>query len=416
MNRAIKVVLTGITGFRNKGVEAFTIVTIQHLARLFPDAEIYILSRSPDYDNGRLGNMGLKLARGVADEFFSPRGKMVHAFGPAWFLAAKLVDPDYLVNHRLLTRASLIIALGGDVFSSDYGDCRIHLRPLKVAQAKGVPVVFLGHSIGPFRSSLDKDMFVRVARRAQLITVRESLSLSYVINHLGIPEDKVHLTADPAFLLEPCSGETTDAILRAYGVSESDSYVTIAPSQGISQFAGVSQSEHFLALCKVMEWVLDSTEEKVVLIPHVHEGSASIDDRIIVTELARRFNYNERIKVIGGDHTAQELKGIIGRSTMVIAERMHATIAGLSLGVPTVTIGYSVKAEGILNDIAGQKLRTLGLMIPIIEFINDCDIKTRMAEIWARRESIRDGLLENILIVRARALRNFELLPELLDT
>jgi len=40
---------------------------------------------------------------------------------------------------------------------------------------------------------------------------------------------------------------------------------------------------------------------------------------------------------------------------MVIAARTHATIAGFSTGVPTISLGYSRKAVGINRDVFGTE-------------------------------------------------------------
>jgi polysaccharide pyruvyl transferase WcaK-like protein len=40
---------------------------------------------------------------------------------------------------------------------------------------------------------------------------------------------------------------------------------------------------------------------------------------------------------------------------MVVAARTHATIAGFSTGVPTISLGYSRKAVGINRDVFGTE-------------------------------------------------------------
>ena len=53
------------------------------------------------------------------------------------------------------------------------------------------------------------------------------------------------------------------------------------------------------------------------------------------------------------DHNCMELKGYISRCRLFIGARTHATIAAYSSGIPTLVIGYSVKAKGIAKDIFG---------------------------------------------------------------
>ena len=56
----MKIVITGVTGFRNRGVEALVRPTVENLLLRYPDAEITIATWSPDYDAQRLVNDKVK--------------------------------------------------------------------------------------------------------------------------------------------------------------------------------------------------------------------------------------------------------------------------------------------------------------------------------------------------------------------
>lgn len=53
------------------------------------------------------------------------------------------------------------------------------------------------------------------------------------------------------------------------------------------------------------------------------------------------------------DCNCMELKGYISRCRFFIGARTHATIAAYSTCVPTLVVGYSIKAKGIAKDIFG---------------------------------------------------------------
>jgi len=55
------------------------------------------------------------------------------------------------------------------------------------------------------------------------------------------------------------------------------------------------------------------------------------------------------------DHNAEELKGYIARCRFMVVARTHASIAAYSTQVPTLVVGYSVKARGIAKDIFGTE-------------------------------------------------------------
>ena len=55
------------------------------------------------------------------------------------------------------------------------------------------------------------------------------------------------------------------------------------------------------------------------------------------------------------DHDCQQLKGYIASCRLFIGARTHATIAAYSSCVPTLVVGYSVKARGIAKDLFGTE-------------------------------------------------------------
>ena len=59
---------------------------------------------------------------------------------------------------------------------------------------------------------------------------------------------------------------------------------------------------------------------------------------------------------MNSDYSAQELKGVIGKCEFFVGSRMHACIAALSQGIPTATIGWSHKYDGIMSRLGQDKL------------------------------------------------------------
>ena len=57
-------------------------------------------------------------------------------------------------------------------------------------------------------------------------------------------------------------------------------------------------------------------------------------------------------------------RGYIARMRLFVGARTHATIAAYSSAVPTLTIGYSVKARGIARDLYGGEA---GHLLPVQE-------------------------------------------------
>jgi polysaccharide pyruvyl transferase WcaK-like protein len=96
----------------------------------------------------------------------------------------------------------------------------------------------------------------------------------------------------------------------------------------------------------------------VLLVPHV----APLNGDLFNND--ESFN-RKLMQVLGGPTTrlaqvpdglnSAQLKHVISQCRFLIGGRTHATIAGFSSAVPTLSIAYSVKAKGINRDLFGDE-------------------------------------------------------------
>lgn len=412
------VLITGITSVRNRGVEALLASTTAELRRRSPDLSISILMTGGAQDLARLQALGV----GIAGRF-APSRKSAPSRKPA---------PDRRLPARILRRlsrtvgqgsraapvgvamkeAAIVIASGGDIFSSHYGGLAKHLQPLQQALRANVPVAFLAHSIGPFDTPAEARLWSDVARRASLVTVREAVSLEYVVSHLGLPERLVHLTADPAFLLALPDADRLAELHHAYRLGEAQPVVAVCPSQVIARLADVDPERHIETWLALIRSIRDDIGARVLIISHVQGVASHSDDSLLAARLLDRLGPDAMISAAAG-YTASEFKGLISGCAMLITERMHPAIAGLSTGIPTVAVRYSIKADGIMRQVMGPELGE-ELLVPVEAFL-DPAIAIRVSHAtWQRRSEVGAVLESRIPDVRALAARNFDLIAELM--
>lgn len=402
----MKLVITGITSFRNHGVEALVTTTIEQLRQRLPGASYLVLDRMPEFDSSRIKSpdVKFKLDETVRPLYSSRLRRTLLQLSDH----VEALGREYQATIRDLEGADAVLASGGDVFCSEYGHQSLlsHLAPLKIARAAGVPFFIHAQSIGPFKNDLDAKAFVAVAKFATHITVRERMSFDYVTGKLGLPKERVTLTADPAFLLS-----RTEASWREhFGFTGPRPVVALSTSQAICNWMGSDYAKHFHVWCGVIEWLRRELNANIVLIPHVQEISTKNDDRILATDLLRHFRFDPRLQVAGGDFSASDFKGIISQCDLVVAERMHAAIAGLSSGVPTVVIGYSVKGEGILTDLLGAETVKQSVLIPLKEFLDARTPLQRISSAWKDRVNIADRIGEQLPETKRRAAASFDII------
>ena len=103
---------------------------------------------------------------------------------------------------------------------------------------------------------------------------------------------------------------------------------------------------------ELMEHILDDKNNSIALIPHVMWKNN--DDRLALEELYRGYEKDERV-ILFPDMPCQKIKYVISKCRAFIGARTHATIAAYSSCVPTLVVGYSVKALGIARDLFGSE-------------------------------------------------------------
>ncbi len=414
----MSIAITNITGLRNRGVEARVVPTIEQLQLRHPNLDVNILTNTPDYDESRLQDYrGVNL---IDRKSINPRQqnsrrsqlrKLLTKVSPLHKPSA----PKQPLSVGKLCESSIVIASGGDLFTSDYGFLYHNLKPLQVALSAGVPVVFLAQTIGPFKTDEEAEAWLGVARESKLVTVREQLSYNYVTKELGLSTNLVKHTADPAFLLTSPPPQEVENLLRYYGVTQERPVIALAASQGISWFGNCDARKHLEVLYQVVKMLIDELDAQVILIPHVQEIKSHLDDRIIANKLLRLLNFDPRVRLASLDHSASEFKGLIGACDMVIAERMHAAIAGLSSGICPVAVGYSVKAEGIMTDLLGADSLHKELLISIQDFLDAEAALAVIRNAWSRRQEVANRLNQILPQVKKDAEANYDLISQILS-
>lgn len=90
--------------------------------------------------------------------------------------------------------------------------------------------------------------------------------------------------------------------------------------------------------------------------------------------------------MLDGTMNACEVKGYISRLKLLITARTHASIAAYSTCVPTLVIGYSIKARGIARDLFGNEASHL---IPAQELDSSVQLIEAYESLAARADSER---------------------------
>lgn len=236
---------------------------------------------------------------------------------------------------RQLNHDDVLVSIGGDIFCYDnYPKYNLlHQYALKKVKHS----ILVGCSIEP--DLLKDNMLVKDLKSFDLISARESITYSALINS-GF--DNVIYCPDTAFSLPVSKSKLPDNFIpqKTVGIN-------------ISPLVLKKSSDPSLILDNIrvlVNYILTNTSYAVAFIPHVVWKDN--DDRIPLKKLYDEFKSTCRACLVD-DRNVTELKWVISQCSYFIGARTHATIAAYSTGVPTLTLGYSVKSQGIAKDLFG---------------------------------------------------------------
>lgn len=230
-------------------------------------------------------------------------------------------------------KADIALSVGGDNYC--YGGTDIYAYLNKAYHKQGIKTVLWGCSIEP-DVVMQKNVSVDLSKY-DYIVVRESITYEAVKK----VNSNVSLFPDPAFFMSSVKPEIPQIFEEnVVGINISPVIIDNEKNSGIVLKNYV----------KLIEHILNNTNYLVALIAHVILDSNN--DNNAIKMIYNYFKDNCRV-IVYPDMKATELKYVISKCRFFIGARTHSTIAAYSTCVPTVVVGYSVKAKGIAKDLFG---------------------------------------------------------------
>ena len=252
--------------------------------------------------------------------------------------------------------APLAVSIGGDNYC--YENMLGDLRLVNSAFNKtGTRTMLLGCSIEP--ELLLREEIVRDLMKYHTIIARESITYEALgemrerqkkngtqngTEGRGEELSRILCFPDPAFTLPKRERPLPEGFVpgNTVGINLSPMIQEKEGREGITMESYRTLISHLITC----------TDMQIALIPHVVWERN--DDRKPIHALYEEFKDTGRVTEVS-DGSCEELKGDIGRCRFFVGARTHATIAAYSLGVPTLVVGYSVKARGIARDLFGTE-------------------------------------------------------------
>ena len=301
---------------------------------------------------------------------------------------------------------------GGDSFSDIYGLRRFFLgiMPDIIALLMNKKIVMLPQTYGPYNHSVAKSISRFILKSSSCILSRDREGLIIVEKVLKeVDSKKVKLCPDVAFTLEsvkPNKPEIKPPINNGLEVPLIGINVN-----GLMYNGGYTRANMFGLKCdyksfvhKIVVKLIEKTSAHILLVPHTFGPSGDINsDPDACKDVLNSFanSYKNRVHLVLHEYNQSEIKGIINFCDFFIGSRMHACIAGLSQGIPTIGVAYSRKFKGVF-DLIGS-----GDTVLDARSLDEETVIIKIMDCYEKRNEIRSDVKENIAAAQERIMAVF---------
>jgi colanic acid/amylovoran biosynthesis protein len=378
MKRNLKIMIFAHAGSLNRGCDALLRTISYQLKRNIDKPKIIVVSDNVKQDK----NAG----QVYVDKYLPVQRRKQHpvrlyaSFLRRVGFKRQIVDRikyDHIIRNG--QAADVGISIGGDNYFKKYNKYQKLYAIDEAIYKAGKKLILWGCSIeaDEIDSDMEKDL-----KRFSLILARESITYNTLLER-NINKN-TFLCADPAFTMPKEILTLPDNWQEGIMIGLNISPLII----NYENFSGIL----FKATCDLISHILKTTECNVALIPHVTWQTNN--DLVPLGRLYENFKNTNRVVLLGDDgFNAPQLKGFIARCRMFIGARTHSVIAAYSTNVPTLALGYSVKAHGIARDLFGDER---GLVIPVQKLENEKQLINAFDSLKEREEELRKHLKQVI--------------------
>lgn len=264
--------------------------------------------------------------------------------------------------------------IGGDNYC--YSDVKNYAYINQYVRKKVKKTVLWGCSVEP---ELCKDKIIKKdIEKYSFILARESISFKA----LKEINSNTYLLPDPAFFLPKEEVDIPEGFIPNETVG-----INLSPLI----FKYGNECNILNSFIKLIDYILFNSRNQVALIPHVvwHHN----DDQKVLYTLYEKYKDNNRVLLID-DHNCMQQKFIISQCKRFVGARTHSTIAAYSTCVPTLVVGYSVKAKGIAKDLFGN---IDNYVLPVQNIADSDQLTEKYKWLVEHEEEIKSKLLQKSL-------------------
>ena len=372
------VLVSGYYGFGNLGDESLLDVISASLAEAKPGVKIAALTKNGRRDARRTGLSCVS------------RFRLPSVF-------------------REIRRAGVLLSGGGSLLqdATSRRSLKYYAGLLAWAEKHGTKAAVYANGIGPIRDPKNRALAGRVVSRADRVSVRDPDSKTELVS-LGVPEEKIRLTADPAFLIPKCPPERLAALLRDLRLGEGQYFaVSLRPLGKLTKGAKNAQlTDRDRAFLGETAAALSQIARETGLTPLILPMQKS-QDSLICREAADLLREAGTESAAHLPASAGDLIGLLGGARFTVAMRLHAVIFASSAATPVIALSYDPKVASMMRALGQPTSVELAEVLKTPGALTNA-IVSGVRDVLAREEEIRPSLAGRAQEMRDRCAEDVE--------
>jgi polysaccharide pyruvyl transferase CsaB len=321
---------------------------------------------------------------------------------------------------QLVRQCDLMMLGGGGLFYDYWGansDALLTRNHAEISYFAGLsllsrllekPLLFYAVGAGPLLTDEGRLLTCVAFEQATLVTVRDPQSKA-LLEQIGIPSDRILVTADPAFQM-PLDDSTPD-----------DGFLQTAPGQSMQRpligvalrqwNVGVEPESWESAVAAALDSFIDSHGGTAIFIPfHRAVPGGLADDRVLAHRVRDRMLRKAETVVLQGEYTPEELQNTVSQCDLLLGMRLHAVIFAFRTGVPVVALTYDPKVS---NTLARFSQESAGIAVPQV---TGDRLAAMLEASYQTRASFKAQVEDKLRELEALSRENSRLVIELLNS
>ena len=269
-----------------------------------------------------------------------------------------------------------------------------YLFPL--AKRKGRILGCYNVGCGPVDTIAGQRMLSEIGSMMDFITVRDEDSRALLIG-LGVDQSKIVVTADAALTVQGSDSQRVQTILNSVGLGDAKEILAINVNSYLNSWTKPGQksltAEDF---CNQYGAGL-TLVNKQLGVPLLFVCTQHSDIEITKQVMAKVSGAPKMAILTNVEHSPYDIKGILGRVSLLCAMRLHANILCTSALAPAVALIFQKKVESYYN------LLGLGQNLMSFDNFSSANLAEHILKGWSNRAAIHTQLQNRIPQLQERS-------------